>query len=126
MKVLNKDSYFINFMVVYIMIICMFLIVLGDMGIYYMYLILVIINSLVGIFGFIISSVTLSTGEEKIYKDLAKIFGIVGINNLLFSMYVFNNLNYVTLNQEVQIVLFNFSIQIVLYISLMHNYINKK
>lgn len=126
MKVLNKDSYFINFMVVYIMIICMFLIVLGDMGIYYMYLILVIINSLVGIFGFIISSVTLSTGEEKIYKDLAKIFGIVGINNLLFSMYVFNNLNYVTLNQEVQIVLFNFAIQIVLYISLMHNYINKK
>lgn len=126
MKFLNKYNDFVNFMIAYIMIICMFLIVLGDMDIYYMYLILVIINSSVGIFGFIISSVTLSTGEEKIYKDLAKIFGIVGINNLLFSMYVFNNLEYITLNQEVQIVLFNFAIQMVLYISLIHTYGNNK
>ncbi|MDY2735845.1 sensor histidine kinase [Intestinibacter sp.] len=126
MKFLNKYSYLINFLIAYVTIIFMFLIVLGDMDIYYMYLILVIINSSVGIFGFIISSVTLSAGEKKIYKDLAKIFGIVGINNLLFSMYVFNNLSYITLNQEVQIVLFNFAIQMVLYISLIHTYGNNK
>ena len=126
MKFLNKYSYLINFLIAYVTIIFMFLIVLGDMDIYYMYLILVIINSSVGIFGFIISSVTLSAGEEKIYKDLAKIFGIVGINNLLFSMYVFNNLSYITLNQEVQIVLFNFAIQMLLYISLIRTYGNKK
>ena len=95
MKILNGHSYLTNFISIYIAIIFMFLIVLGDMDIYYMYLILDIINSSIGIFGFVISSVTLSTGEERIYKDLAKIFGIFGITNLLFAMYVFWNLRWI-------------------------------
>ncbi len=126
MKFLNRHGYLINFIIIYITIILMFLIVLGDMDVYYMYLILVIINSSMGILGFVISSVTLSTGEEKIYKDLAKIFGISGVTTLLFSMYVFNNLKYMTLNQEVQISLSNFAIQILLYVALIHTYGNKK
>ena len=43
------------------------------MDIYYMYLILVIINGVVAIFAYIISVVTLSTAQEKIYKDLSLI-----------------------------------------------------
>lgn len=126
MKILNGHSYLTNFISIYIAIIFMFLIVLGDMDIYYMYLILVIINSSIGIFGFVISSVTLSTGEERIYKDLAKIFGIFGITNLLFAMYVFWNLKYMTLNQEVQITMANFGMYILLYLSLLHTYSDKK
>lgn len=102
MKFLDRDSYLIDFIGIYFLIICAFFTILRDMDIYYMYLILVIINGVVALFAYIISVVTLSTAQEKIYKDLARIFGIVAVLKILFAIYVFDNLGHSTLNQEVQ------------------------
>lgn len=126
MKFLDRDSYLIDFIGIYFLIICAFFTILRDMDIYYMYLILVIINGVVAIFAYIISIVTLSTAEEKIYKDLARVFGIVAISKTLFAIYVFDNLDHSTLNQEVQMTLMNLAIQTILYTSFMYVYGNKK
>lgn len=96
-----------------------------------MYLILVIINGVVAIFAYIISVVTLSTAQEKIYKDLARIFGIVAVLKILFAIYVFDNLGHSTLNQEVQnqevqMTVLNLAIQTILYTSFIYVYVNKK
>ena len=92
MKFLDRDSYLIDFIGIYFLIICAFFTILRDMDIYYMYLILVIINGVVALFAYIISVVTLSTAQEKIYKDLARIFGIVAVLKILFAIYLFDNL----------------------------------
>ena len=126
MKFLDRDSYLIDFIGIYFLIICAFFTILRDMDIYYMYLILVIINGVVAIFAYIISIVTLSTAQEKIYKDLARVFGIVAISKTLFAIYVFDNLGHSTLNQEVQMTLMNLAIQTILYTSFMYVYVNKK
>lgn len=126
MKFLDRDSYLIDFIGIYFLIICAFFTILRDMDIYYMYLILVIINGVVAIFAYIISIVTLSTAQEKIYKDLARVFGIVAISKTLFAIYVFDNLDHSTLNQEVQMTLMNLAIQTILYTSFMYVYGNKK
>lgn len=125
MKFLDRDSYLIDFIGIYFLIICAFFTILRDMDIYYMYLILVIINGVVAIFAYIISIVTLSTAQEKIYKDLARVFGIVAISKTLFAIYVFDNLGHSTLNQEVK-TLMNLAIQTILYTSFMYVYVNKK
>ena len=91
-----------------------------------MYLILVIINGVVALFAYIISVVTLSTAQEKIYKDLARIFGIVAVLKILFAIYVFDNLGHSTLNQEVQMTVLNLAIQTILYTSFIYVYVNKK
>lgn len=126
MKFLDRDSYLIDFIGIYFLIICAFFTILRDMDIYYMYLILVIINGAVAIFAYIISIVTLSTAEEKVYKDLARVFGIVAVSKTLFAIYVFDNLGHSTLNQEVQMTLMNLTIQTILYTSFMYVYVNKK
>ena len=54
MKFLDRDSYLIDFIGIYFLIICAFFTILRDMDIYYMYLILVIINGVVAIFAYII------------------------------------------------------------------------
>lgn len=126
MKFLDRDSYLIDFIGIYFLIICAFFTILKDMDIYYMYLILVIINGVVAIFAYIISIVTLSTAEEKVYKDLARVFGIVAVSKTLFAIYVFDNLGHSTLNQEVQMTLMNLMIQTILYTSFMYVYVNKK
>ncbi len=126
MKFLDRDSYLIDFIGIYFLIICAFFTILRDMDIYYMYLILVIINGVVAIFAYIISIVTLSTAQEKIYKDLARVLGIVAISKTLFAIYVFDNLDHSTLNQEVQMTLMNLAIQTILYTSFMYVYGNKK
>ena len=100
-------------------------IVLKDMNIYYMYLILIIINGIIGMFAYIMSIVTLSTSEDGIYKDLARIFGIVSITNALFAIYVFDNLNYDTLNKEIEITLVNLGVQASLYILFVYIYSKK-
>ena len=115
MKFLNRKSYLIDFVGVYILIIGGVFTVLKDMNIYYMYLILIIINGIIGMFAYIMSIVTLSTSEDGIYKDLARIFGIVSITNALFAIYVFDNLNYDTLNKEIEITLVNLGVQASLY-----------
>ena len=107
MKFLDRDSYLIDFIGIYFLIICAFFTILRDMDIYYMYLILVIINGVVALFAYIISVVTLSTAQEKIYKDLARIFGIVSITNVLFAI-------------------LNLAIQTILYTSFIYVYVNKK
>lgn len=126
MKFLSKYEHFTNFIVIYIGIIFVFLIVLGEMNFYYMYLILVMLNSSIGIFAFVISKVTLSTDKELIYKDLAKIFGLVGLTNLLFAMYVFYNLPWMTLNQEVQITLLNSMANLFLDLTFIYIYSHEK
>ena len=131
MKFLDRDSYLIDFIGIYFLIICAFFTILRDMDIYYMYLILVIINGVVAIFAYIISVVTLSTAQEKIYKDLARIFGIVAVLKILFAIYVFDNLGHSTLNQEVQnqevqMTVLNLAIQTILYTSFIYVYVNKK
>ncbi|WP_455544403.1 sensor histidine kinase [Intestinibacter sp.] len=126
MRFLNRDSYLVDFAGIYFILICVFFTVLRDVNIYHMYLILNIINGLVGIFAYIMSVITLSTAEEKIYKDLAKIFGIVAIINVLFTIYVFDNRRYETISQEVEIMLGSFFTQILLYITFVHVYGSKK
>ena len=126
MKFLDRDSYLIDFIGIYFLIICAFFTILRDMNIYYMYLILVIINGVVAIFAYIISVVTLSTAQEKIYKDLARIFGIVAVLKILFAIYIFDNLGHSTLNQEVQMTVLNLAIQTILYTSFIYVYANKK
>ena len=126
MKFLDRDSYLIDFIGIYFLIICAFFTILRDMDIYYMYLILVIINGVVAIFAYIISVVTLSTAQEKIYKDLARIFGIVAVLKILFAIYVFDNLGHSILNQEVQMTVLNLAIQAILYTSFIYVYVNKK
>ena len=131
MKFLDRDSYLIDFIGIYFLIICAFFTILRDMDIYYMYLILVIINGVVALFAYIISVVTLSTAQEKIYKDLARIFGIVAVLKILFAIYVFDNLGHSTLNQEVQnqevqMTVLNLAIQTILYTSFIYVYVNKK
>ena len=126
MKFLDRDSYLIDFIGIYFLIICAFFTILRDMDIYYMYLILVIINGVVAIFAYIISVVTLSTAQEKIYKDLARIFGIVAVLKILFAIYVFDNLGHSILNQEVQMTVLNLAIQTILYTSFIYVYVNKK
>ncbi|MBU5334829.1 hypothetical protein [Intestinibacter bartlettii] len=70
MKFLDRDSYLIDFIAIYFIIICGFFTVLRNMDIYYMYLILVIINSVVAIFAYVISLETLSTANIRIcYKS---------------------------------------------------------
>ena len=125
MKFLDRDSYLIDFIGIYFLIICAFFTILRDMDIYYMYLILVIINGVVAIFAYIISVVTLSTAQEKIYKDLARIFGIVAVLKILFAIYVFDNLNYDTLNKEIEITLVNLGVQASLYILFVYIYSKK-
>ena len=120
MKFLDRDSYLIDFIGIYFLIICAFFTILRDMDIYYMYLILVIINGVVAIFAYIISVVTLSTAQEKIYKDLARIFGIVAVLKILFAIYIFDNLGHSTLNQEVQMTVLNLAIQTILYTSFIY------
>ena len=71
------------------------------------------------------SIVTLSTSEDGIYKDLARIFGIVSITNVLFAIYVFDNLNYDTLNKEIEITLVNLGVQASLYILFVYIYSKK-
>ena len=90
-----------------------------------MYLILIIINGIIGMFAYIMSIVTLSTSEDGIYKDLARIFGIVSITNALFAIYVFDNLNYDTLNKEIEITLVNLGVQASLYILFVYIYSKK-
>ena len=126
MKFLDRDSYLIDFIGIYFLIICAFFTILRDMDIYYMYLILVIINGVVAIFAYIISVVTLSTAQEKIYKDLARIFGIVAVLKILFAIYLFDNLGHSILNQEVQMTVLNLAIQAILYTSCIYVYVNKK
>lgn len=126
MKFLDRDSYLIDFIGIYFLIICAFFTILRDMDIYYMYLILVIINGVVAIFAYIISVVTLSTAQEKIYKDLARIFGIVAVLKILFAIYLFDNLGHSILNQEVQMTVLNLAIQAILYTSFIYVYVNKK
>ncbi len=126
MKFFNKNIYATNFILTYVGMIFIFLIVLGEMNFYYMYLILVMLNSSIGIFAFIISKVTLSTDKELIYKDLAKIFGLVGLSNLLFAMYVFYNLSWMTLNQEIQITLLNSMANLFLDLAFIYIYSHKK
>lgn len=125
MKFLNRKSYLIDFVGVYILIIGGVFTVLKDMNIYYMYLILIIINGIIGMFAYIMSIVTLSTSEDGIYKDLARIFGIVSITNALFAIYVFDNLNYDTLNKEIEITLVNLGVQASLYILFVYIYSKK-
>ena len=125
MKFLDRDSYLIDFIGIYFLIICAFFTILRDMDIYYMYLILVIINGVVALFAYIISVVTLSTAQEKIYKDLARIFGIVAVLKILFAIYVFDNLNYDTLNKEIEITLVNLGVQASLYILFVYIYSKK-
>ena len=125
MKFLNRKSYLIDFVGVYILIIGGVFTVLKDMNIYYMYLILIIINGIIGMFAYIMSIVTLSTSEDGIYKDLARIFGIVSITNVLFAIYVFDNLNYDTLNKEIEITLVNLGVQASLYILFVYIYSKK-
>lgn len=126
MKIFNKDSYLIDFISVYFLIICGFFTILKDMDIYYMYLILIILNGVFAIFAYVISIVTLSASEETIYKDLARVFGIVAIGKILFAIYVFDNLDHTTLNQEVQMTLINLAIQTILYTSFLYVYVNNK
>ena len=125
MKFLNRKSYLIDFVGVYLLIIGGVFTVLKDMNIYYMYLILIIINGIIGMFAYIMSIVTLSTSEDGIYKDLARIFGIVSITNVLFAIYVFDNLNYDTLNKEIEITLVNLGVQASLYILFVYIYSKK-
>ena len=125
MKFLNRKSYLIDFVGVYLLIIGGVFTVLKDMNIYYMYLILIIINGIIGMFAYIMSIVTLSTSEDGIYKDLARIFGIVSITNALFAIYVFDNLNYDTLNKEIEITLVNLGVQASLYILFVYIYSKK-
>ena len=125
MKFLNRKSYLIDFVGVYLLIIGGVFTVLKDMNIYYMYLILIIINGIIGMFAYIMSIVTLSTSEDGIYKDLARIFGIVSITNALFAIYVFDNLNYDTLNKEIEITLVNLGLQASLYILFVYIYSKK-
>ena len=125
MKFLNRKSYLIDFIGVYLLIIGGVFTVLKDMNIYYMYLILIIINGIIGMFAYIMSIVTLSTSEDGIYKDLARIFGIVSITNALFAIYVFDNLNYDTLNKEIEITLVNLGVQASLYILFVYIYSKK-
>ena len=125
MKFLNRKSYLIDFVGVYLLIIGGVFTVLKDMNIYYMYLILIIINGIIGMFAYIMSIVTLSTSEDGIYKDLARIFGIVSITNALFAIYVFDNLNYDTLNKEIEIALVNLGVQASLYILFVYIYSKK-
>lgn len=126
MKFLDRDSYLIDFIGIYFIIICGFFTILRNMDIYYMYLILIIINGVVAIFAYVISIVTLSTVKENIYKDLARVFGIVAIAKILFAIYVFDNLRHHTLNQELQMTLMNLTIQTILYTSFVYVYVNKK
>ena len=125
MKFLNRKSYLIDFVGVYLLIIGGVFTVLKDMNIYYMYLILIIINGIIGMFAYIMSIVTLSTSEDGSYKDLARIFGIVSITNALFAIYVFDNLNYDTLNKEIEITLVNLGVQASLYILFVYIYSKK-
>ena len=87
MKFLDRNHYLIDFIGIYLIIIGGFFTVLKDMNIYYIYLILIIINAMIGMFAYIMSVVTLNTSEDGIYKDLARIFGIVSISNALFAIY---------------------------------------
>lgn len=119
---LDKESYLIDFVGIYFIIICGFFTVLKNMDIYYMYLILTLINSVIGLFAYFMSIVTLSTSEDKIYKNLARIFGIVSIANALFAVYVFDNSNYNTQDKELEITLVNLTIQVVLYTTFVYTY----
>lgn len=125
MKFLDRNHYLIDFIGIYLIIIGGFFTVLKDMNIYYIYLILIIINAMIGMFAYIMSVVTLNTSEDGIYKDLARIFGIVSISNALFAIYEFDNLKYNTSNEEVALMLVNLAIQAMLYIAFVYIYSNK-
>ena len=125
MKFLDRNHYLIDFIGIYLIIIGGFFTVLKDMNIYYIYLILIIINAMIGMFAYIMSVVTLNTSEDGIYKDLARIFGIVSISNALFAIYEFDNLKYNASNEEVALMLVNLAIQAMLYIAFVYIYSNK-
>lgn len=125
MKIWNNTKNLLIFTFLYVCMICIFLIMSGDINIYYMYLILMIINNFTTFFGFVTSTVTLTNDDDSIYKNLSKIFGLVGFMNLLYCLYVICNLSHMTLNQEVQIRLFNFFIQILLYMLFINTHSNR-